>query len=528
MAVRLTPSDRLDERLERSLEAANHSVAAGDTPHARVLLEGAVNEAPPGVQRARALRGLAEVQMAQNWTTAIALFHRALGEAGEDRGLRGTIELGLGYGGLFTGDLAAAEVHARSALELAEEADDPAAVAEALQFVAYVEFARGRGLRMDLLDRAIALEQQTDDHWVWDELRPSCTRAQLLRHVDRFDEARSVFQALLDRAQQRGREHPLPALHGHLAQLECWAGNLTAAQDHSERSLEGAIQTGMAAYVASALFAKALVDAHLGRVHDAHAAATEGLALGENVGSVMSQILNLSVIGFLELFQGHPAGAHRFLGRAAVLTAEMGVEEPALFRFVPDEVEALIALGELESAAALLDPFEERAARLDRAWALACGARCRGLLLTAAGDVPGALDALDGALRCHELVPEPFALARTLVALGRVQRRAKLKGKARESFDRALEIYSQMGAGPWAERVGRESSRIGGHRPGPFELTPTEERVAALVMEGQTNREVATALSLSVNTIEWNLSRIYRKVGVRSRTELAAKLRSVE
>jgi DNA-binding CsgD family transcriptional regulator len=333
---------------------------------------------------------------------------------------------------------------------------------------------------------------------------------------------------VLERALEQGKEHPVPLLHYHLAELECWAGNWEAAEDHARQSLQASIQLRETAhYRTIALYARALVDAHLGRTDAAREAASEGLELAEGVGPVTSQILNLSVLGFLELFQGNPAGTHRHLARAAELATAMGVEEPALFRFVPDEVEALVALGDLDAAAAMLDPFEERARRLDRAWALATGARCRGLLL-AAGDVTGALEATEHALTQHERVPEPFALARTHFSRGRIQRRAKLKAEARESFERALQIYADLGSRPWAERAGREARRVGVRAAGPFELTPTEQRVASFVAQGHSNQEAADALFMSVNTVEWNLSRIYRKLGIRSRMELAAKLRSDE
>jgi DNA-binding CsgD family transcriptional regulator len=525
MAVRLTSPDHPIELLERSMDGADHHVAGGDTRQARVLLEGAIDAAPPGPARARALRLLAGVRaMEESWTVGIGLFRQALDEAGEDRALRGRIEQGLGYAGLFMGDLASARLHARSALELAEEVGDPAVIAEALGFVAYLEFVAGRGVRMDLLNRGVALERQTEGYWVR-TVRPSYTRAQLLKYTDEFDASRSGFHALLENAEERGEEHPLPALHHHLAELECWAGNWEAAETHAREGLEAALQTGMAFYRTMALYATALVDAHLGRVDAARAAATEGLKLAESAGVMTTQIQCLSVLGFLELFMGNPAGAHRHLEPAAELLAKMGVEEPAVFRFVPDEVEALVALGDLDGAAALLDPFEDRARSLDRAWALATGARCRGLLLAASGDLAGAVEALQAALGHHARVPEPFALARTHFVLGRVQRRAKLRGEARESFERALGIYAELGARPWAERAGREARRVGVRAPGPFQLTPTEERVASLVAEGHTNQEVADALFMSVNTIEWNLSRIYRKLGVRSRTELAARLR---
>ncbi|HXJ67035.1 MAG TPA: LuxR C-terminal-related transcriptional regulator, partial [Actinomycetota bacterium] len=308
--------------------------------------------------------------------------------------------------------------------------------------------------------------------------------------------------------------------------LECWAGRWDAAVDHARRSVETAIQLGETFhYRAFALYAQALVDAHRGMVDQARDAATEGRALAESMELVFAEVLHLSVLGFLDLFQGNPEGAARHLGRGSDLMVAMGIQEPALLRLVPDEVEALVALGQLDRAEVLLDPFQQRAAGLDRVWALATGARCRGLLLAARGDLTGALDSLQLALVHHERLPEPFALARTLFCLGRIQRRGKLRAEARTSFERSLRIYGDLGARPWAERAGREARRVGLRAAGPLDLTPTEEQVAALVAEGRTNREAADALFMSVNTIEWNLTRIYRKLGVRSRTELAAKLR---
>jgi len=524
MATRLTPADRGDELRERSLRAANHHVAAGDTSRARALLEAEVDRAPPGPFRARVLRRLASVRAeGEGWTAAVPLFRQARDEAGPDPAFRGSIEQGLGYAELFMGDLAATERHARSALALAEQGGDPAAIAEALQFVVYLDFIRGRGPRWDLLERGIALEPRAQELRMLNVM-PSYTRAQLLVYTEEFDAARSAFLGLLELAQEQGQEHPIPMLQYHLAELECWTGNWDVAERHARASLEAAHQTGLAFYRAMALYANALVDGLRGRVDRARSAAAEGLELAERVGSWTTQIQNLSVLGFLELFMGSPAGAHGYLGRAAELVAARGVEEPGVFRFIPDELEALVALGELDQAKALLDPFEERAGRLDRGWALSTAARCRGLLLAASGDTEGALEALARALELHQRVPEPFALARTWFAQGRVQRRAKLKREARESFERALDLFRRLGAALWAERAGREAGRVGRRAPDRFALTATEERVASLVAQGNTNQQVADALFMSVNTVQWNLSKIYRKLGVRSRTELAARL----
>jgi DNA-binding CsgD family transcriptional regulator len=237
-------------------------------------------------------------------------------------------------------------------------------------------------------------------------------------------------------------------------------------------------------------------------------------------------VFNLSVLGFVELSRDDPLEAHRYLARAIELKQSMGVVEPAYFRIVPDDVEALVALGRLDEAVALLTPFEGKGRELDRAWAIATGARCRALLSAARGDVPAALTAADEALREHERLPLPFELGRTLLVKGTIERRGKRKRQARETLGRALEVFERLGAPLWAEKASLELARIGGRAPAPLALTPTEGRVAELVAAGGTNREVADALFVSVHTVEANLKRIYRKLGIRSRTELASRFRS--
>src|SRR5262249_47097906 len=184
--------------------------------------------------------------------------------------------------------------------------------------------------------------------------------------------------------------------------------------------------------------------------------------------------------------------------------------------------EALTGLGELDQAGELLARFEERAQATGRAWALATAARCQALLLAAHGDQDGALAAAEQALAHHEQVPMPFERGRTLLTQGQIRRRAKQKRAARDSLQQALQIFDRLGAPLWADRAGAELARIGLRPPAPLDLPPTEERIAELVAAGHTNREVAQTLFLSVHTIEDNLRRVYRKLGIRSRTELAA------
>jgi DNA-binding CsgD family transcriptional regulator len=200
------------------------------------------------------------------------------------------------------------------------------------------------------------------------------------------------------------------------------------------------------------------------------------------------------------------------------------VSEPGVLRFLPDEIEALIAIGEADKARSILKPFAAQAETLGRTWALATSERGLGLLAASIGELPEGLAAFDRALEHHSTLDEPFELGRTLLAQGQAFRRVKKWRLAREALGRSLGIFERLGAGLWADKAKTEMARIGGRSPGPVDLTPTEQEVAELVGRGLTNREVAHALFLSVSTVEANLRRIYQKVGVRSRTELSRRL----
>lgn len=130
----------------------------------------------------------------------------------------------------------------------------------------------------------------------------------------------------------------------------------------------------------------------------------------------------------------------------------------------------------------------------------------------------------DEALTAHDSFAMPLERARTLLAYGTAQRRAKQKRPARHSLEEALATFNSLGAAAWINRAEAELSRIAPAAAGIGSLTPTEARVAELVAGGRTNREVAAGLFLSEKTVEANLSRIYAKLSVRSRTELAARL----
>ncbi len=528
MARQATPRDRGEDLVRRTHQAGVAHYECGDNSLARSVLEQAVDLSAAGPARARVLldlgMGLGEVE---GWRGAWAVFEAARGEAGDDRALRARIEQNLGYAWLFMGDLAASERHARAAMQLAEELQEPRVMAEAIGHYPFVEFLLGRGVDQELLDRGIALEGHLEGEFKSHVIRASFVIAQLFKFTDRLDEARQTFTELLGDAAAHGVEIPIPEMRYHLAELECRAGNWDAAMEHARESREAFQRLRMGAWMLSeGQFAVALVEAHLGQADSARLEALEGLRLAEAAGETLLLIQNLSVLGFLELSLGQPAEADAFLSRALDLEEAMGVREPACFRLVPDEVEALVALGRLDEAEALLDPFEETGRDLDRAWTIATGARCRALVLAARGDLAGASAAADEAVREHDRLPLPFELGRTLLVRGAVERRAKRKREARDTLTKALEVFDGLGAALWVDRTREELARIGGRAPSSLELTPTEDRVATLVAAGGTNREVADALFISIHTVEANLKRIYRKLGIHSRTELAAKFRS--
>jgi DNA-binding CsgD family transcriptional regulator len=151
---------------------------------------------------------------------------------------------------------------------------------------------------------------------------------------------------------------------------------------------------------------------------------------------------------------------------------------------------------------------------------LAVGARCRSLWLAATGDIAAATEMAEQAMAEHARLPMPFERARTQLLLGQLQRRQRQKDTATHTFREALQAFESMGTPLWADRVRAELARVKVVPTRDLELTPSERRVAELTASGMTNRDVATALFISPKTVEANLARIYRKLGIKTRAEL--------
>lgn len=522
-------ADLLELALERGADpslgvrAAEHRFDAGDPGSARELLERAIEALPPGADRARALMVLGEVRYKDDsFSAAREVLLQAHEETGADDALRVQIDLRLMFT-LF--NLAAPEEatpFSHSALQRAEGLGDDALLAQGLALTTISGFCEGLGIDEETLDRAIRLERAQRSPSV--ELSATLVSAFIYLWSGQLTKAR----AALDRATAdwtgEGIEHALAWSSFVYTWLECWAGDLRLARKRVEAADERLGLLNTVSGSALAEMARAMVAAEAGEEEEARAAcdAAEGLFIRADWHSSLPWVAMARAR--LELSLGDAVAAAAALEQLVPMAIESLPPEPTAngMAFAGDAAEALIAIGRLEEAESIVAGLESRGEKLDRAWALAVGGRCRGLLLAAAGSVDAAEERITAALTEHERLPMPIERGRTLLALGRVRRRGRRRRAAKDALEEAREIFETAGARLWAERAVEEIEALGLRQGAGDELTPSEERVARLAASGLTNREVAATLVVSPKTVEAHLGRAYLKLGIRSRAQLGA------
>jgi DNA-binding CsgD family transcriptional regulator len=518
----LTPPALPEAARARGVRAAEHHIHAGDRPRARALLEELLTDAPRGATRADALRLLAEIRYHEDsFAEAVALLDEAA-EFAEDPALAVTIELNLSYVRCnHLGDFASADPHADRALAYAALADDDALLGEALGVRSMVDFLLGRGVDWTRVERALGLEDPM--RLLPQHLRPATMSATLKLYVGRLPEAREELMALRATAIDSGDESDLAYVLFWLAWLETLSGDFEAAGSFAEEAAVHAALAGSRFNGAWALGQQALVHAHRGEVDLARTCAAEAAAIAQELTAMLPMLWVSAALGMLEVSLGNHAAAWQAVQPLTELLQADGVGEPT-WVFVPEALEALIGLAELDRAERLLDDWERRAQELDRILALATAARCRGLLQAARGDLDAAEEALERSLVASARMDIPFERARTLLVQGQVRRRRRQKRAAREALEQALALFEPMGARVWAERTRDELARLGGRRRVPGALTPAELRVVELAVQGLSNKAIAQALFVSIHTVEVHLTHAYRKLEVSSRTQLAGRL----
>lgn len=514
-AVALTP-DQAPAAQQRRLAAARYAFAAGDADRARQLLEATIESTAPGEQRAEALRELSRILFsADDLRPAVEMLFLAAAEAGSNSALRARILLNVDAIGYWGGGYEVALQHARESLAVAEGLTDDLLLADALVAVAEAELAVGLQFDRAVLERAQELAARAGDTRIIEGTKFRCCAILVERRE--LDGVREQLEGLCALGRRRD-DVAVCAVLRQLCELELAQGDWDSAWNAILEAEQIAAQAGRDAYACGLRGIVAYVEAMRGELESARRRAVESLAETEARGRLSGA--PLYALGVIALAEERYEEAYEHLSLALERQRTRGVRVP--WEGTIAAVEALVALDRVDEAEQFLNEFAEVGDRLGIAWAGAEALRCRGLVASARGDLVAAEEALVAAVGAWEQVGFPFELARASLGLGEVQRRLGRKRAAREALERAISLFTPLPAPVWAARARAEAARIGGRVGSQGTLSGTEDSIAALIDLGKSNREIGEALHLSPRTVEWNLSRIYRKLGVRSRTELAA------
>ena len=518
LALRATPANAPYDVLHRSVAAAEYLFRLGDPARARAVLTRGLCGVPPGPDRVPGLllqATIASLELGD--ATIAAMCEQALREAGDEPLLRARCH--ATFAETSPSGAVADFAHAQRALDLlqAMESAPRDLLSNVLTNVAVHGCRLGRGLAVSALEQAVALQSGTTALPVSD--RPGMALGIYLKVADRFEESRTWLRTIRTCALDEGDDSALPMTLGHLALLECWAGNYAPALQYAIDGRGHATRIGyQGPMVASA---HVLVLAHLGRLSEARALGELDLAADEALGYHSAVALHHRSLGITEIFAGNSPSGVAHLKAALAIAREIDIAEPAIMRLHPDAVAGLLDVGEVTTAELLTTELAESHAANGLPWSGAMAARCHGLLRASSGDLDAAIAAFERALLEHERLPMPFEEARTRLLLGITLRRAGMRSDARRELEAALTVFVRLGAPVQTAQARAELAGIGGRVGGDDALTAMELRLATLVGAGHTSREVAAALFISVRTVDSHLGRVYRKLGLRSRTELA-------
>jgi DNA-binding CsgD family transcriptional regulator len=518
LAARLTPSTVEGGPL-RVLEAAECHFHAGERGWAVSLAESLLGGSAPSTLRGRALQLLGEIRYHQNsFREAVPLFEEALTLVGDDpRSVELHVDLAFALWNL--GDMSGAAEHGAAAADVAAGIGANGLAAAALAVSAMAEFYLDRPLDRARIESALALEDH--DQQVVIAMRPSLLAGVVAFFSDEFDRSKALLEGLRQRMLDQGDESGLPHLDVDLSMLERSLGNLPGAMEYANQAYEIARMFGSATAQALALAERCYVHATAGDVERARedAARVNMLAAQSDVGYAAGWVR--AALAFLSLSLGDPKAAATLLEPQATAVVRLATFNATAVTFgLPDAIEALIALGELERAERLTAMLRRHGEIHSRPSALARAARCRALLAAARGEPAIGRSHIDTANRHHARVEMPLERARTLLVKGQIERRDRKKRAAREALQAALEQFESIGARLWADRARADLERTGLRHSEGDALTASERRIAELAAAGLTNRLIAETVFVSTKTVEANLARAYLKLGIHSRAEL--------
>lgn len=517
-SAELTPVVDDDRRGRRLLDAGHSCFAAGDIDKARSLFQTLVTAFPESAIRVEARWRLGTVlDETGDVAGAIRLWQEALA-ATDDRRLTSIIERGLTYSTMYTEGLDAAARHAEAAVTSAESCGDSGALAFALAASAIVAVLQGSPDYEALLERALRLDSGLDVLGEWCPVEVSAECGRLTGEIAR---TRTLYEAVLSRAAETGETGSEQWAAFGLTSTELLAGRLGRARELLGTVLDLTDQTGLMQIPGAGLAVN--VAAHAGDLDEARALALETIAKARDAHEHMYELNLLHGLGFIEASAGDHTAAAATYELARSLAATHGVRNIAVQRAALHEAESAATAGLADQAALALASFDREPVPPAARWLDGVRSRAVATITARSGDERDARAILTGALE-HADPGAPLELGRTHLLRGVLLRRAREHSAARASLESAITIFDEIGARAWAATATTELERIPGRTRGPAdELTDAEQRIADLVVTGRSNKEVAAALHLSVKTVEVTLTRVYRKLGVRSRGELAAR-----
>jgi DNA-binding CsgD family transcriptional regulator len=523
MAAALTPAELGEAAARRGLGAGEAYYYAGDGARSQKLLEQMLDTEMPPTMRSRALCSLGLVRcFTDSVPAAVSLLEQAVELADGDARLKVSALLPLALAKAASIRIDETRGHVEEALVLALADGDATGATEAMTQVAFWRFATSDEPHAALLEEA--RERAQCDPAVRLTFGPEFWAGRILKCTDDLKGARSTVARVHAMAEERGDEESLISINNVLAEIELAAGDWPAALRHANDSIELSTTGGWESYATMSYALSALAQAHLGLVDGANEAAAVGWRAVERTGFVAATLYLRWAQGFLALSRKDAAGADAHLGDLASMYVTFGVLEPGEAIWLIDEAEALVALGRLAEAQAMADAYLEASRRRDRRWCLAAGLRARALVKGAGGELEAAMHDARQAAELAEPGSRPFEYARCLLVKGILERRSRNRTASRESLGRAADIFSRLGAQLWVARAEEELARAGARPHAADTLSATEQRVATLAAEGRANPEIAAALFMSRKTVEANLARSYRKLGIRTRMQLREAL----
>jgi DNA-binding CsgD family transcriptional regulator/tetratricopeptide (TPR) repeat protein len=523
LAARHTPGDSVPGPDERRLQASEDAITAGELDLARDIAREVLTRATVPAERVRAW--IIVIDTAGHAMADVdAVFPQALADAGEDPRLVSLVRYQLAWRGLLVeGDFAEARAEAARSAELAALGGDRRTELLALSFQAQIETLMGHPDAPLTIKRA--LKEPQDPRVACHHNGAGSARFRWLVMSDQLPEARATITALLREVRRRGSvESEVHFLRG-FAETELRSGHCGRALDLAREGLRLARDSGIG-QTASAMLT-ALAEASGGDVEEGLALAREAVEHAEEDGDQMYLSRALGALGYAQLVAGDAHGTVRSLRRVRELEQALGVTDPARGRWHGDLAEALVRIGETAEAQDVIDVTRERALRLGRESVLAVLDRAEALVRAARGEHDEAVAQLTSVQ--DRLAKLGYGLEEARAAFALASLRTAQPGPT--SYDEATRLFRRCRALPWLRQVDEATVARPLAEPTPVPtpaptlegldgLASMERQVAALVMEGATNREIAARLFISVKTVEATLTRVYRKLGIRSRVDI--------